>query len=74
MVGGVQDTVVIVLPYPYCIEEDHMNVPLDYCWYVCPQLYLTCYLRPRDDRPPKNRTYKTGPDDLCHHLVSFQHI
>ena len=41
------------------------------CWYARPQLFFTCILRPKDGRAPKNRTYKTGPDDLVHYLVFF---
>ena len=58
---------VIVPPYPYCIEEDHRNV----CWYARPQLFFTCYLRPKDGRLPKNGNYRNGPDDLLYHLVFF---
>jgi hypothetical protein len=47
-------TMVIVHPYPYCIKEDHRNVPLEDCWYARPQLFFTCYLRPKDGRLPKN--------------------
>jgi len=67
----VQDTIVVVPPYPYSIEEDRHDVPLQDCWYARPQLFFTCILRPKDGREPKNRTYKTGPDDLVYHLVFF---
>ena len=67
----VQDTVVVVPPYPYSIEEDHHDVPLKDCWYARPQLFFKCILRPKDGRLPKNRTYKTGPDDLVYYLVFF---
>ena len=56
-----QDTVVVVPPYPYCIEEDRHDVPLEDCWYARPQLFFKCYLRPKNGRDPKNRTYKAGP-------------
>jgi hypothetical protein len=31
-----QDTVVIVPPYPYCIEEHRNDVALEHCWYARP--------------------------------------
>ena len=42
----VQDTVLIIPPYPYNLEEDHHNVPLEDMWYARPQLFFTCALRP----------------------------
>ena len=66
-----QDTIVVVPPFPYCIEEDCHAVPLEDCWYARPQLYFTCVLRPTNGRLPKNRTYKTGPDDIECTLVFF---
>ena len=45
-----QDTVVIVLPYPYCIKEDRLDVALEDCWYARPQLFFKCYLRPKHGR------------------------
>ena len=56
-----QDTLVVVPPYPYCIEEDRHDVPLEDCWYARPQLFFKCYLRPKNGREPKNRIYKAGP-------------
>jgi hypothetical protein len=69
----VQDTILVVPPYPFCIEEDRMwhDVPMEDCWYASPQLFFTCVLRPKDGRLPKNRTYKTGPDDIIYTLVFF---
>ena len=67
----VQDTILVVPPYPFCIEEDRHDVPLEDCWYARPQLFFTCVLRPKDGRLPKNRTYKTGPDDIIYTLVFF---
>ncbi len=61
----------MVPPYPLCIEEDRHDVPLEDCWYARPHLFLTCVLRPKDGRLPKNRTYKTGPDDIVYTLVFF---
>jgi hypothetical protein len=64
-----QDTVLIVPPYPYVLE-DPSDVPLDDCWIVCPQLYFTCHLRPTNGRQPKARhTY--GEDDISVELVFF---
>ena len=67
----VQDTILVIPPYPYCIEEVPQDVPLDPsdCWYARPQLFFTCILRPKNGRVPKNPTYRTGPDDVFHHLV-----
>ena len=48
-------------PYPYCIEEDRLDVDLEDCWYARPQLFFKCYLRPKNAREPKNSTYKAGP-------------
>ncbi len=39
-----QDTILIIPPYPYCIDEVFEDVPLDDCWFACPQLLFTCYL------------------------------
>jgi hypothetical protein len=66
-----QDTVVVVSPYPYSIEEDRHDVPLEDCWYARPQLFFNCTLRPKDGRQPKNTTYICGPDDLSFNLVFF---
>ena len=55
------DTVVIVPPYPYCIEEDRHDVALEDCWFARPQLFFRCCLRPKDGRVPNNRNYKAGP-------------
>ena len=49
----VQDTVVVVPPYPYCIEEDRHDVPLEDCWYARPQLFFKCYLLPKNGADPK---------------------
>ncbi len=61
----------MVPPYPFCIEEDRHDVPMEDCWYASPQLFFTCVLRSKDGRLPKNRTYKTGPDDIVYTLVFF---
>ena len=58
-------------PYPYCIEEDRHDVPLEDCWYARPQLFFNCNLRPKDGRQPKNPTYRYGPDGLSYYLVFF---
>ncbi len=64
--GRVQDTVLVVLPYPYFIEEDCSDVPLEDCWTARPQLFFSCFLRlrPKGGRMPKTASYKIGPDDL----------
>ena len=62
-----QDTVVIVPPYPYCIEEDRLDVALEDCWYARPQLFFKCYMRPKHGRLPKNGTYKAGPG-ICMYI------
>ena len=62
----VQDTVVVVPPYPYCIEEDRLDVDLEDCWYARPQLFFKCHLRPKNAREPKNSTYKVGPGIYMH--------
>ena len=36
-----QDTVLIVPPYPYNVEEDRHDVPLEDCWYARPQRQRT---------------------------------
>ena len=66
-----QDTILVIPPYPYCIEEDPNDVLLEECWYARPQLLFTCYLRPKGGRPPKNRTYICCPDDIPYHMVFF---
>ncbi len=65
----VQDTILVIPPYPYCIEEVPQDVPLEDCWYTRPQLHFTYYLCPKNGRPQKNPTYRISPDDLCYHLV-----
>ena len=66
-----QDTVLIVPPYPYCIEEDRHAVDLEDCWTARPQLFFSCNLRPKDRRMPKTGSFKTGPDNLRYDLVFF---
>jgi hypothetical protein len=66
-----QDTVIVVPPYPYCIKEDRNDVPQQGCWYAQPLLFFTGYLRPKDGRSSKQPTYKTGLDDLEVTLVFF---
>ena len=67
----VQDTILVVPPYPYCIEKVSQDVLLEDCWYARLQLLFTCYLRPTGERPPKNASYKCCPDDLSYHMVFF---
>ena len=61
----------VVPPYPYCIEEDRHAVDLEDCWAVRPQLFFSCHLRPKGGRLPKNASHKIGPDDLRYDLVFF---
>ncbi len=58
----VQDTILVIPPYPYCIEEVNKDVPLEDsgCWYARPQLLFTCYVRPMGGRPPKNSSSMVG--------------
>ncbi len=56
-----QDTIVIVLPYPYCTEEDCHDVALEDCWFARPQLFFKCCMRPEHGRVQKNYTYKASP-------------
>ncbi len=67
----VQDTILVIPSYPYCIEEVSEDVLLEDCWYALQQLLFTCYLRPTGGRPPRNASYRCCPDDLCYHLVFF---
>ncbi len=67
-----RDTILVIPPYPYCIQEVNDNVLFEDCWYARPQLFFTCYLRPNGERPPKNWNYSCGPDDLRYHLVFFR--
>ena len=65
-----QDTILVIPPYPYCIEEKKR--------YSLGRL-LVCssaaslYLLPASNRweTPKIASYRCGPDDLCYHLVFF---
>ena len=65
------DTIVVVPPFPYCIEEDRHNVPLEDCWYARPQLFFTCVMRPKNGRLPKDKRCHAGPDDIRYTLVFF---
>jgi hypothetical protein len=69
----VQDTIVVIPPYPYSITEDIGNVSFKDCWYhdAHPQLFFQCHLRPTGGWPPKNQFYKFDPDDLLFNLVFF---
>ena len=67
----VQDTIIVVPPFPYSIAEEIDDVPFDDCWYARAQLFFQCHLRPTGGRPPKNPSYKIGPDDLLINLVFF---
>jgi hypothetical protein len=65
----VQDTILVIPPYPYCIEEVSQDVLLEDCWYARPQRLFTCHLRPKGGRPPKNPSYSCCSDDVSCHLV-----
>jgi len=67
----VQDTIIVVPPFPYSIAKEIDYVPFDDCWYAHTQLFFQCHLRPSGGRPPKNPSYKIGPDDLLVNLVFF---
>jgi hypothetical protein len=71
--GCVQDTIVVVPPYPYSIADDIADVTFGDCWYAQPQLLLKCHLCPTPTGwlSPKNTSYKIGPDDLLFNLVFF---
>jgi hypothetical protein len=66
----VQDTILVVPPYPYSIEDRH-DVALEDCWAARPQLFFSCHLRPMDARLPKNGLTKIGQDDIKYDLVFF---
>ena len=66
-----QDTVLVVPPYPSCIEEDRHDVDFEDCWTARPQLFFTYHLRSKGRRMPKDGRHKTGPDDLRYDLVFF---
>jgi hypothetical protein len=55
---------VVIPPYPYCIEEDSHAVDLEDCWTALLQLFFSCYLRPKGRPMPKTGYDKTRPDDL----------
>ena len=61
----------VVPPFPYCIEEDRHDVPLEDCWYARPQLFFTCVMRPKNGRLPKDKRCHAGPDDIRYTLVFF---
>jgi hypothetical protein len=69
--GCVQNTIVVVPPYPYSIADDIANVPFGDCWYARPQLFFKCHLHPTGGRSTKKPSYKIGPDDLLFNLVFF---
>ncbi len=60
----------IIPPYPFT-PEDPPNVPLEDAWYARQQLFLTCWFRPMDGRPPGQGNYTIGPDDFEMELVFF---
>jgi hypothetical protein len=48
--GCVQDTILVVPPYPYSIAEDTADVPWEDMWYARAQLFFTCHQRPSGGR------------------------
>ncbi len=66
-----QATILVVPLHPYCIDDDLDDVQLEDCWYARPKLFFSCHLRPTGGRPPKNLSYRIGPDYLLFHLVFF---
>jgi hypothetical protein len=67
----VEDTVLVVPPYPYCIEEDCYDVDLQDCWTALPQLFFSCHMLPMGGRKPKDWRHKMSPDNLRYNLVFF---
>ncbi len=66
--------ILVIPPYPYCIEEENNDVLLKTVGmlaHTAPLLLFTCYLRPTGGIPPKNANYRYCPDDLCYNLVFF---
>ncbi len=44
--GCVQDTIVVVQPYPYSITDDIDDLSFADCLYAHPQLFFKCHLSP----------------------------
>ncbi len=57
-----QATILVVPPYPYCIEDVNVDVPLEDCWYVRQQLLFICYLHPMG---ASGRPQKMHPTDAA---------
>jgi hypothetical protein len=55
--GCVQDTIVVIPPYPYSITEDVDDVPFQDCWYARPQLFFQCHLHPTEQRVKRATWY-----------------
>ena len=69
-----QDTVVVDPPYPFSIEEDSDDVPLNDCWYACPQLFFRIEVQiysASKGWKTAEESYRFGPDDLSYNLVFF---
>ena len=59
-------------PYPFVLDDsDPTEVPLEERWFALPQLYFTCYLRPRDHgrSPTGCRTF--GEDNIAVQLMFY---
>ncbi len=42
----VQDTIIVVLPYPYSKADDIDDAPFEGCWHARSQLFFKCHHRP----------------------------
>ncbi len=75
-----QDTIIVVLPYPYSIEDDIDDVPFGDCWHARYQLFFKCHLcpngRPCDRQSPPIPLFLAGystptiPRKFSKHKVS----
>ncbi len=53
----------IIPPYPY-ILKDPLDVSLEDAWYALPQLFFTCWFRPKDGRPTSQANYAIDTEDF----------
>ena len=52
--------------------DDPTNVPLEEHWFALPQLYITCYVKPRTRMSPTgHRTYRKDASDLAVQLMFY---
>ena len=70
-----QDPILVIPPYPYCIEEVPHDVPLEDCWYACPQLRFTCTFVQNMEEPRRiqltDTALMTSMSTWCLVLVFF---